>query len=133
MSRQLANFRVIWLAKVRLDHFPSSHLHPHPFEGVCFYTLAYDINGQDSPDAHLSSATYNGFLHFSGEINGRKGEIVIQCTGTYGPQTGAVDEWKAIGATGTGELYGLEMTGGFTSKEMSGTQVRLAIAEKDEA
>jgi hypothetical protein len=81
----------------------------------------------DSADVHAGTATFNGFMYFNGEIEGKgNGSIVFQSTGTFGKQ-GAICKWESDLKTGTGDLIGLKMTGGYKAMGMSGGKVSVEI------
>lgn len=82
-------------------------------------------NESDAP--HDQTASYAGFMHFSGEIDGKKGDIVFVIKGTYDPKAGAVGDLVSDPQSGTGELVGLKATGGYGGTGMTGMEVTLVI------
>lgn len=81
----------------------------------------------DSGGTHAGTATFNGLMYFSGEIEGKgKGGIVFKSTGNYGKQ-GAICEWESDPNTGTDDLVGLKATGGYKALGMKGSEVSLEI------
>jgi hypothetical protein len=73
----------------------------------------------------MGTATFVGQMYFSGEIKGKgKGDIVLSGTGTY-DKNGPVCNWESDPKTGTGDLVGLNATGGY--KGLRGEEVTLEI------
>jgi len=93
-------------------------------QGVAFYNLVY--HPSDSDDPHAGTATFVNVMYFSGEIKGKgKGDIVFLGTGSYDGKTGPICNWESDPKTGTGDLVGLEATGGY--KGMKGEDVTMEI------
>ncbi|MBM7784049.1 DUF3224 domain-containing protein [Tenggerimyces flavus] len=60
------------------------------------------------------SGIYYGFEQIAGSVDGRKGSFVLQHVGSFDSTTVRAT-WTVVEGSGTGELEGLEATGGFVS------------------
>ena len=113
-------------SKVKVDNTTSTSLLGDLLiaKGVAFYNLVY--HPSDSDDAHMGTASFVGVMYFSGEIKGKgKGDILFLGTGSYDGKRGPICEWESDPKTGTGDLVGLEATGGY--KGTKGKDVTLEI------
>ncbi|MCL2881664.1 MAG: DUF3224 domain-containing protein [Coriobacteriia bacterium] len=77
------------------------------------YLVHYTDHGEN--DRHASTATYIGYLTFSGSIEGKSGTLVLEDHGEYSP-AGPVSELMIKPGTGTGELTGISGTGHYSAE-----------------
>lgn len=84
-------------------------------EGILNHVLAYPTE---------DAAQFVGFQQIIGQIDDRKGSVVLKVTGTF--IAGAVNaQWSVVEGTGTGELSGLSGNGGFKTTNPSGGEATL--------
>jgi hypothetical protein len=110
------------LAKVSPYFLSTAYIFPQSdltiFSAVAYYNMVGHPSA--SKEAHEQTASYNGLMHFVGEIQGKKGSIVFISTGTYTKETGALCDWVSDPKTGTEELAGLKAHGWYKAPTMVG-------------
>jgi hypothetical protein len=84
-------------------------------DGVADYLMVYPTS---------DSATFVGLQQIDGEIDGRKGSVVLEVTGKFEGGIAAA-EWSVAKNGATGELKGLSGQGGYTSKSDGSADVTL--------
>lgn len=98
----------------------------HGLLGVGYYQMVY--HPDTGADAHQGSAQFSSLQYFTGSIKSLgKGTITFIGTGSYGPETGAVCEWVSDPQSGTGDLAGLTIKGGYVAKGMKDIPVTLEM------
>lgn len=60
------------------------------------------------------TARFVGLQHVSGRLGDRRGEFVLETSGTF-DGTKAEGDWRVVPGSGTGELRGLRGQGGFSA------------------
>lgn len=88
-----------------------------------------DIDGKGSSQSLMcyrpdGTATYVGLQLVEGSLGGRAGSFVLRVDGGY-DGTNASATWTVVEGSGTGELAGLEGSGGFSAPPGSTAEVTL--------
>jgi len=78
------------------------------------YLLHY--TNYDAADQHNATATYIGYLTFSGSMDGRSGSFVLEDSGVYSP-AGPISELTIKPGTGTGAFKGISGTGKYFAED----------------
>lgn len=84
------------------------------------YKYSGQLDGESESHSLLTyradgTGTFVGSELFTGTIEGRKGTVVLQHTGTFDAEH-IVDNWTVAPGTGTGELEGATGSGSFDMK-----------------
>lgn len=76
-------------------------------EGESFYIIAYlnDVGG-----------SFSGYTSFTGTLDGKKGSFILRDEG-MADERSARSTWIIVEGSGTGELKGIEGTGGFVAEQ----------------
>jgi hypothetical protein len=77
------------------------------------YLMHYTMYDEENP--HYSSATYLGYMIFTGSINGKSGSFVLEDKGTYS-SVGPVSESIIKPNTGTGDFATISGTAKYFAK-----------------
>lgn len=82
-------------------------------------TLSGDVSGETVWDALLAypdpdTAHVVGIQTITGQVAGREGRIVFRTTGSFADKVARV-RWEALPDCGSGELTGVEMSGGYAA------------------
>jgi uncharacterized protein DUF3224 len=84
-------------------------------DGVADYLMVYPTS---------DTATFVGLQQIDGEIDGRKGSVVLEVNGKFEGGIASAD-WSVVTASATGKLEGISGKGGYASKSDGSADVTL--------
>ena len=84
-------------------------------DGIAGYLMVYPTS---------DTAKFVGLQQIEGQIDGRKGSVVLEVTGKFEGGIASAD-WSVAKNTGTGELQGISGGGGYVSKSDGSADVTL--------